>query len=1256
MNHNLNVVYEEPSIHSFNNNDNNNNYNISNDNNEYDKETYSDQEIIFDDQHSTDHHDQNNCENIDDAMNSLHTTIIPDYENGISIPEHIHSLSLTSPLTTASISQHTYDWLLDGDPMIEDECYVNYRENDEESLPITLVHEKECKEQEKRRRKLGNDDLDKALDSMELEYTPTNSPCRSESLATRRSNFNVMIDTENDSINNGTDEDLESDPVTTDELSLESCFDVHKDSHNKINSSSSIQTNTMDKYLLLINNEKLILTPKAHNYTPDPKNYSNIRKKDKNTTLASEIGDFEYILDHLPQSLDKKNELLPRSTTPKTHSRCSNDVMDDYECILDHLPYEDPSTPEGKFFRHLKMERDQQSLDIVPESDCQVLYDRLNDVVSSEYYSADFDPVTELLHSIPWDDEYDMIQIDNAITQRLSALDEASQEVTNQLLFQINQNESELKKRINVIHAIDCDISSALARVKAAKIYLHRAMGKDKFRVGRDMISGGLQIVEESNHRDKLRSIDATLKSCDEIISLESSIMTIYNQLDVDLLLSTKEFMDTLIEKCKHLKESVSQNNVYQRLNCLRELRDRVSNLMGLLGHRVENELVSLISRGCYEIDLDREYRTLFTARLKIEKFYLLEIIENNFEEIEIEESINLENMWSDTILNAFCFEAERALARALLDPTSIDADSVQESSEFDDNLMTMRTKLNSLQAFDEDAASLRSTTKNLLSIRFEFDKRFALFPWVFHKFCSSIADIMYTYLFIMQFHQNNSKDDDTSDRHCQIQEALESRKIKLWKHCKALLVFLVESFMALKKSNDDAIFAWAHELELNHDVLKLSDQICLLGCQFIGNDSAKLCSDEDCDLRNVLNVMFEKYVRFVHVDAMTEIGTMMASDTWTLLPIPCDEENDSNLSETEKLSKRVLSLLVQLKRSETNITSSKIRPWHNTIETNPFQMHLITSLGKEGNPFAPKMINVDSENSEEYQDFVQDASMSRMDLHKKLSSLTYSNNMQLTTATQTALNGIARWTVRLLIIRQKLPLIDNVISTIIGNIYDLYFLTVFRMCIGSSIFEDIVLGNKNRSDTTFNEKFPQYVQPSNTQLKFMTSTLSRSQSFNRRRQSISENVGSNNSIHHTLVSKYLDADIHSPLISDEESLNATREFIHRAQASLSGKVNLDQIETWKLCTSAVGSDDFIATCFEKRVAASFSCLFVTYLLDTAFHTKEFCANKDFDNQDAPLLKYLNQMIHAVQHIHLLCLRLSSIRALNGRDVVIKVS
>ncbi len=1253
----LNVVYEKaPNIYDDAPKSERNEVTISEKRefreNKNDEDSYVEQDNSTISSSETLNYDDVLCENIDDAMCGLHS-LIPDVNFDISVPRTLHASSVMSTISSASQSvHHQYDWILDGDPDIEEESDEEEENVGEASVQRSIVEEE--------RRKLGDEELEKVLAGLELESTPLSlSSNDRNNLPQKKTEDKLQMKRQKSFVSNHHDDGSQS-------------------------------YKNMDKSLVLVDNESLILTPKAHNQTPN--------KNSKSTGFqnSKEIGDFDCILDYLPP-IEKNNLYLPGSDlscsiTPKTHSRCSNDIDED-ESILDHLPFEDPSTPEGKFFRHLKSERE-QSLHSMKETETVEFAS-----LTSQFFLQEFDPILDLLQSLPWEnkwwdnkeediqpckdetntEEFSIIQVDNFLTEKLSLLDEVSDEVTNELLFHIKQKDQEIKERMDLMLAIDCDVTNAISLVKEANLHLQRARGRDKIQIGaRDGISGGLRIIEEANCRDKLRSVDSLLKSCEELFDLERSITEMRSQLDAEVLLSRNGFMISLIGLCNDLKGTILRDGHLLRLHCLDEMRERVSKVMDSLRKRLEDGLVSFVSHRCasfhlsatekWNEELRREYKSLLKARYLLHDYHVSEVIENKNENSNDDEELpNVAIEWSGCIIKALCFEAERCLARALVDPTSFDDNTVFNScGEFDENLIEMRKKLNQLQAFDKDAKSIRSMTMNLLSIRFEFEKRTDLLPWVFHKLCSLLADVMHTHYLLAQCHEE-VMDDNSIGLNKSISDAIQRGKVDVWTHCKSLITFMFRVYIDLTKAKDAGSFRWAQELENHYDVLKLCHHISCFAHEFIHSDRSASFDPNflSHDLREVLSIMFETYVQNAHINAMTEIGTMMANDTWDILPIPMQKFDDENLIKTEQVRRSVQHFLLKdLQKSEIEADrfELQLRPWHNMIELNHCHNSLFEYFSDVGNPFMLKRI-VNDEGGDQIEPMSSGIDNScAKGFYDILSQIINDDDTRPMLGTRTALNGVGRWTVRLLTIRSKLPLVSDKIVGVIRHIYDLYFLTVFRLCIGNADDEDIILGNTKRSDAVFNDQFPRDLPPTKTQAKAVNlkqvPSLRKSQSFSRARQP-SDNLSRSHSSRHTLVTRHCNADIYFPLKTEENLTTETRTFIRRAQASLTGIIDLDQIQNWKLMPSGAcqinNELEADAVYLQKRVTASFSCLFLVCLFEVAFHTNQFSFETKMA-RDAPFINYLNQMMAVVPHVHLLCMRMSTIRAIRGEDIVTKVS
>eukprot|EP00553_Chaetoceros_curvisetus_P014202 CAMPEP_0204637816 /NCGR_PEP_ID=MMETSP0717-20131115/37528_1 /ASSEMBLY_ACC=CAM_ASM_000666 /TAXON_ID=230516 /ORGANISM="Chaetoceros curvisetus" /LENGTH=281 /DNA_ID=CAMNT_0051657335 /DNA_START=34 /DNA_END=876 /DNA_ORIENTATION=+ len=144
------------------------------------------------------------------------------------------------------------------------------------------------------------------------------------------------------------------------------------------------------------------------------------------------------------------------------------------------------------------------------------------------------------------------------------------------------------------------------------------------------------------------------------------------------------------------------------------------------------------------------------------------------------------------------------------------------------------------------------------------------------------------------------------------------------------------------------------------------------------------------------------------------------------------------------------------------------------------------------------------------------------------------------------------------------------------------------------------------------------------------------------------------------MASRFCEADMIAPLLDSEEPVAMAREFICRGQTTLSSMVKLDQIERWSLFRNTnLDSDErvFAAKCLEKRIAAASSILFVGCMLDTSFHaiTETQADDNSEGKRNSILAKYLKEMTQAINHVNTMCLRISSMRSINGRNVVLNI-
>jgi len=1070
---------------------------------------------------------------------------------------------------------------------------------------------------------------------------------------------------------------------------------------------------------------------------------------------------------------------LPLSLSLNMFRDIQNDHgwMESWNGVPDFLPYQDPSTPEGNFIRRLQV-------DINSEGDHDHEHDSDDDdngnIVSkmdipSIYFDESRDAVLEILETIPWEAdtctndneemlEFESMDQDEFLIETLSSLDELSQSVTKTLLQQAKQKESRIRQEMMRVQAVDHDITSALSYSRQAATYLQRARGYDdgqySFGGNRAGALGGNYIIEEADRRDRLRQVDDLIKSIQDLVVMEASVFDFVDNFAANLM-TDGDGITTLLSTCEVLKNRLLQEERFLKLSCLDASRDRVSHIMEYLCQRIEEELMLFLFRRCkldsgadnWNRQLMKEYNTLLDARMVFDGYRLQEAKNNNEKQSKDDTTINdFAAQWSSIVFDALCFEAERCLPKALLDPTTTNSSDKGGPSDFDSNLIEIRSKVDEIQYFGLDAASMRSLTNNLFSIRLEFGEKDPNMVGMFHRLCSALANVLYAHDKLCRWHIEQIDDTDsrcetpihdeetshsarveriditvakddytksTSSSNCSrsstssqptgiqqrssncsefsaipqcisgpqdaedisanlsvkkmdnLQEAIMDKRRDLWLHCKGILVKFLDTIFTSNedKATSNWSLTWRQDLESLSDIYKLCDQMNYLGRMFLCPEDAVYAiplhehSEIKCDLKEALFRLSEAFVNGAHVESMTEVGTMMASETWDLLPIPLHKEAELDSSATIQAS--IHSFLSDVETSLCTSISTQAKVWHNIIaQCTEDSFHNVFAGGE--NPFkciegdcnnglAVEVIPSQSDAIGTFGDF----EAYRHHLHDKVLSYATNSGDEIALASKTALNGLARWSIRLVSIQIKLPLVSGQISTVLCNLYDLYFLTVFRLCAGSSGGEAIILGNNKRSDYGFQERFPQDISPPVPLL--LSATLNRTNSFGSRRRGATSEIsrGGTSRLVNILVSKYCDADINAPLKSEKDGIARARTFIRRGQAALSKIVSLDQIERWALCNDEISRKDemlYTAKCTEKLIAASSSCLFVACLFESCIHKMNLSSEDVTSRAHSPLLKYFKQMIEAISVMHNLSSRMCATRAIMGRRVVSNVS
>lgn len=1035
-----------------------------------------------------------------------------------------------------------------------------------------------------------------------------------------------------------------------------------------------------------------------------PPSMANILSQSKNESPYSSIEIKTF--DEISQSSELSDTDIFSSL--EKHSRFAED--DYYTCVIPNfLPYEDPSTPEGAFFRRIQVERDSLLESIDKDDVCED--------VTSIFYRQDSDPVLHYLHKAPWDaileSDADGSDMEKYLLTALSSLDMASKNLHDKLLTEIKKKEKDIDHQLNNVQTMNWDVSASLSYARQVSSYIHQLKGQEK-----DGMGGSEIIVCNANLRNKLKQIDILLQDIEEIVNNEAAVFSFCDSFAANIV-TKGDCMVNLLETCQSLKKRLFHDERFQCISCLGEARDRVSLVFGYVSKKIEEELILFLFRGCRKSDFDSddwnferliEYTSLLNARLNVNEFQLKECIKNKNDGVHLKEceKENVAAQWANCIYKAFCFEADRCLAKALLEPTKLSSDSNGESF-FDDNIEQMKSEVEDIKAFSENAPTLRKIVKNSISIRFEFEKGKDTLPKIFHRLCLNLASLMNSYSSFMEWHQFPSKrdpsrcdsgflrrdsstdekkyetrievdkldaikDDKTksivssallqqplistlpkSQEHCgtpkwkdlkttsDIYIHMFNARGKIWENiCTVIETVLEAAIDASSETDSNSGFSsWSQELQCLHCVFRLCIQMDCFAKHFLSGDDSNIlflstCSSDDSQSTSMpssLIRLFRSFLRRAHVASMTEVGTMMSEENWELVPIKMKEGTLTANLVIESIHSYLEDLEPVQSISGTDVTAvASLWRNHFVLEyQNGFSFVFM-----QVNPFLPlDERHLDSLNSCKSHMKHVSSDENKVLYENLMEYVAGSNTRELIIGSRSSTNALAKWTKRLIQIQNHLNLVADEVSQVLCNLYDLYFLTVFRICCGNALSESIILGTANRSDFSFNERFPLDLKPSKKQANAVGTVYSSSRRTN------------------ILVTSSCVDDINAPFLSERAVVSNLEKFITRGQHELSTMVKLDQVEKWQFLGTngnQIISSDYTFTCLRKRLIAASSCLFVASLLNVSIAHINFLCETNI------IWGYHSSLMNVIMHMKKIMFRVAATRAIGSNSVVSNVS
>ncbi|KAL7543698.1 hypothetical protein ACHAXR_012979 [Thalassiosira sp. AJA248-18] len=434
-------------------------------------------------------------------------------------------------------------------------------------------------------------------------------------------------------------------------------------------------------------------------------------------------------------------------------------------------------------------------------------------------------------------------------------------------------------------------------------------------------------------------------------------------------------------------------------------------------------------------------------------------------------------------------------------------------------------------------------------------------------------------------------------DENKAIDKSMANIRRVLSKSCEVTLINLIEAYMSQGEDLGDCSTDFATgNLRLTYDVLQ---QFTYFSSYFVDDDGGE---EEECSaLKNELAKLYQRHFRSVHIEAMKTTGQLLRHESWQLSPLELSGDTFN----------------VEVNRENCRCGS----PGQGCAYCNEASMRAIYQavadllLASARNDHKSKhqfLITTRSEDSgyrycTSFAQFLEDVapyhSPTQNDMTRRLQSCFGMTSKEFSAAvlpfvemkpcgerslsilTQSSANGLVKWTARLLAIGSALPLVADDAYAAVMTLFDLYILTVFRLCAGSKLNEDVLIG-------------------------FGRGTTARSASS-------------------SSISLTMEADAVAPLPWKESDFAQIQEFIRSSRKRLENIVNLDKFHSSNdgMCPTSPRSKNAVinfAKRLEKEAAAAYSCFFAAILVDVA--SKIFNDEKDYQSQQGPLWDDLKDM------------------------------
>jgi len=980
----------------------------------------------------------------------------------------------------------------------------------------------------------------------------------------------------------------------------------------------------------------------------------------------------------------------------------------------------DTSTLEGRFAQRMQEESIEastmsaKSTTIHIEPSVTQSDTNIKSLFSEDYYNTEYDPIMNLILALPLsidetvvhDETHQLVGsfqldiLDPFVSDASNQLDRKSAFISTTLNEKINANLNLFYELSSDISVIEHDVSQALLSSKEGSKLLRRTRAKDLDASGGGGILGWEYIAHMSYERDNIKLLNDILESVSSVVALENEITSFFDAMseETSTFLSTMPQLPKLIEVSMNFRDRAFHSIELMEVQCLNDLRMRASNIMLFLCQRLELCLVNFLSAQCkrefinhypreWKSETLMEYVNILSARLALEPFV-------KQESVSLEEpSVHIS--WTSSILKALTFESHRNLAKALLKPTAnatfskTDTDSLSEIS--DPILRSIQESVEKYKVDDEHLPFLQADIQNLMTMRFESETGKINLPWVYHQLCGYTAQILNLFYVFNKGHEAldevlfDSIRSNPDYRGFLFLAEFSKNRAELWQRCEHVLLSFFDMYLASISKSQGQIQSdggpsfdeklWCVNMEGLYDVLSMTNHMVALAAEFNGslNDSQRTGPL----LRQKVYDIIRHHLRSFEVDAMTSIGYSLANESWLLCKISLP--SDSFASQHERLlhgtAREIQHCYPDVSNDPRIFESPNVRLSDNKFsDERRVNKPLFPSFSSDGNPFMTKRSKDTKKISKET--LKLECSSNLLESHcQHLLNMYGCKSLDVIWGTKTSYDSLCKWASRLLYFHRKFPTMTEELVKSACNIFDLYLVTVFRICACDEANANVMLGAAARSGFIMDESHAILVD----NVVRDSSAVSRGTATPQRPKEI---ITKNPPMTEISV-KFIEADMVAPQRAETDKRAKFQAFIRRGQESryktsnlrkyevlLTKKFNfipsdkLPLIDEMKQLTGLL--HDRLMSCYSSLVVASFAhvafALMNDYVKAADVSTFAHVSQKDnkLDSAAAKIKEEISNSIREYANSYLemaptlcdLCSRMAAIRVAKAKDVV----